>query len=111
MFIVEVDFPFLEKIKSKKRPALALTNPVGKYKIVICAFISSKIPKELLATDILIDSQSFDFEKTGLLNTSVIRLHKLASLQVNNYIFGKIGEIGLKQEKEVKQKLKILFNL
>lgn len=111
MLIVEANFPFLEEVRFKKRPALALTQPVGKYKIVICAFITSKIPKEILNTDILIDSEGCEFEKTGLLNTSIIRLHKIASLQANKYISGKIGKISSKQEKEVKQKLAKFFSL
>jgi len=54
--IVLVPFPFDDFSASKVRPALCLTNEVGKYKHVIIAFISSKIPGDLNDSDIILKS-------------------------------------------------------
>ncbi|NOY95409.1 MAG: type II toxin-antitoxin system PemK/MazF family toxin [Chlorobi bacterium] len=56
--IVLVPFPFDGLSTSKVRPALCLTSEIGKYKHVIIAFISSKIPDELLESDYLIISKA-----------------------------------------------------
>jgi len=45
--IVLVPFPFDDFSVSKVRLALCLTSDIGKYKQVIIAFISSKIPDDL----------------------------------------------------------------
>lgn len=109
MLIVEAYFPFAEKLEYKKRPVLALTKPIGDYQLVICAFISSKIPSKLLPSDVVLSDNSSDFAKTGLLQTSVIRLHKLTSLDSTIFITGQIGTLPKTYETEIQQKLKALF--
>ncbi len=52
--VVLVPFPFDDFSNLKIRPALCLSNLIGKYDHVVIAFISSKIPDEILETDILI---------------------------------------------------------
>lgn len=78
--IVLVAFPFDDFSTSKVRPALCLTSEIGKHEHIIVAFISSKIPDELLDSDLLLSQQSSDYGATGLLVESVIRLHKLATI-------------------------------
>jgi len=56
--IVLVPFPFDDFSVTKVRPALCLTNEIGKYNHVIIAFISSKIPDDLIESDIIIKKQS-----------------------------------------------------
>jgi mRNA interferase MazF len=111
MLIVEAYFPFLEKPEEKKRPVLILTQPIGSYQTVVCGFISSKIPTKLLPSDVLIEDKNLDFKQSGLLFSSVIRLHKLASLQINTNLTGIIGSLPPSVELEIKTKLRQLFNL
>ncbi len=78
--IVTVQFPFGEKDFSKLRPAYCLTNPVGKFKHLLLAFITSQ-PKEKLDSDLFLDSNLS--ETTGLRRDSTIRFHKVFSVPMS----------------------------
>jgi len=54
-------FPFGDVPGMKLRPVLLLTGPIGAIPEVLVAYISSIIPAQLLATDVLVRSQ-----QTGL---------------------------------------------
>lgn len=104
--ILSVNFPFLDKpSKTKARPALALTKPLGKYKVVIVAFITSQLDDEFL-TDVKLE----DTLMSGLTKPSRIVLHKLYSAEPEQ-ILGELGTLSDKQEQEVKEKLRTLFSL
>jgi len=107
--IVLVPFPFDDFSDSKVRPALCLTSEIGKYKQVIIAFISSKIPEDIIDSDVIIKKQSSEFQGTGLTVDSVIRLHKLVTIP-KSIIKRKLGEINESLEIEIKEKLRQLFN-
>jgi mRNA interferase MazF len=78
--IVLVPFPFDDLTSSKVRPAVYLTNPIGHHLPVIVSFISSRIPADLLKTDLILDSTHEDFTKTGLRISSTLRLHRLITV-------------------------------
>lgn len=78
--IVLVPFPFDDLSAIKLRPAICLTNPVGSYKHVILAFITSKIPSDLMETDIVLDTNHPDFATSGLNKPSTIRLDHLMTV-------------------------------
>lgn len=59
--VVLVPFPFDDLSGQKVRPAVCLTDPVGAYKHVVLAFISSTIPSVVESTDILLDPATFLF--------------------------------------------------
>ena len=63
--IVLVPFPFDDFASVKVRPAICLTNIIGKYNHIVIAFISSRIPKEPLETDMIIRKKVKSFEKSG----------------------------------------------
>lgn len=107
--IVLVPFPFDDFSDSKVRPALCLTPEIGKYNQVIIAFISSKIPEDLIDSDVIIRKQSTEFKGTGLTVDSVIRLHKMVTIP-KSIIKRKLGEINNSVELEIKEKLRQLFN-
>lgn len=107
--IVLVPFPFDDFSDSKVRPALCLTSEIGKYSQVIIAFISSKIPEDLIDSDVIIRKQSKEFQGTGLTVDSVIRLHKIVTIP-KSLIKRKLGEINKSHEIEIKEKLRQLFN-
>lgn len=107
--IVLVPFPFDDFSDSKVRPALCLTSEIGKYNQVIIAFISSKIPEDLVESDIIIRKQSEKSLGTGLTVDSVIRLHKIVTIS-KSIIRRKLGEINESVEIEVQKKLRQLFD-
>lgn len=50
-----VPFPFDDLSSTKVRPAIALTEPIGSFRHVVIAFISSQTPDELLESDLVTD--------------------------------------------------------
>jgi mRNA interferase MazF len=70
-----VDDPMISKL----RPVLALTNNIGKYEFVVCAFISSNI--DILGDyDILLKKENVGFDNTGLSFDSVLKISKLQTI-------------------------------
>jgi mRNA interferase MazF len=107
--IVLVPFPFNGFAASKVRPALCLTSEIGKYQHIIIAFISSKIPHDLIDSDLIIHKNSDDWEGTGLTVDSVVRLHKMVTIP-KSLIKRKPGVISKKVKLEITKKLMRLFN-
>jgi len=75
--VVLVPFPFDDLSSSKARPAVCLTEPVGPHRHVAPAFITSRVPAEPLATDLVLDSSDPQFASTGLRVSSTLQLHRL----------------------------------
>ncbi len=108
--IVLVPFPFDDMTASKVRPAVCLTDPIGPYRHVVVAFVSSQMPVDIAATDVVLDSQRGDFGATGLRVASVLRLHRLVTL-TTALIRRDMGKLSQAWQGEVDQKLAILFGL
>lgn len=106
--IVLVPFPFDDFSDSKVRPALCLTSEIGKFNHVIIAFISSKIPDDLIDSDVIIRKQSAESIGTGLAVDSVIRLHKIVTIP-KSIIKRKLGGISKSVEADISNKLRRLF--
>jgi mRNA interferase MazF len=94
--IVLVPFPFDGFAASKVRPVLCLTSEIGKYQHVIIAFISSKIPEEIIDSDLIINKNTDDWKGTGLTVDSVVRLHKMVTIP-KSLIKRKLGVIFIVQ--------------
>ncbi|MFH1049412.1 MAG: type II toxin-antitoxin system PemK/MazF family toxin [bacterium] len=107
--IVLVPFPFDDFSSSKVRPAICLTNEIGKYNHVIIAFISSKIPEDLIESDLIIKKQSEYGKGTGLTVDSVIRLHKVVTIP-KSLIKRKLGMVNKTIVLEIRNKISQLFN-
>ncbi|MFH1319756.1 MAG: type II toxin-antitoxin system PemK/MazF family toxin [Bacteroidota bacterium] len=108
--IIVVKFPFIENPEQYKlRPVLCLTKAIGKYKLVVVAYITTNI-EEKAETDILLDKKHSDFKKTNLTSTSLIKLHKLATISLFD-AFGELGSLSDNTSLEVKDKLRLVFNL
>ena len=107
--IVLVPFPFDNLSDFKVRPALCLTNEIGKYDHVIIAFISSRIPQETIESDLILLKNSENSIGSGLTIDSVIRLHKVVTIP-KSLIKRKLGKINSKMEVLVKEKISNLFN-
>jgi mRNA interferase MazF len=107
--IVLVQFPFDDFSVSKVRPALCLTTVIGKYNHVIIAFISSKLPDDLIDSDLIIRKQTKDSIGTGLTVDSVIRLHKILTIP-RSLIKRKLGTINSSVQAEIEMKIKQMFD-
>lgn len=73
-------FPFGDTPGMKLRPVLLLTGAVGPVPEVLVAYISSVIPSQLLASDLILDPVLPQFHSTNLKTVSALRLHKLATI-------------------------------
>jgi mRNA interferase MazF len=108
--IVLVPFPFDDFSTSKVRPALCPTQVIGKYDHIIIAFISSKLPDDLIDSDILIKKDSNNYLGTGLSVDSVIRLHKIVTIP-KSLIKRRLGLVNDSIDKMIRKKLQILFKI
>ena len=107
--IVLVPFPFDDFTELKVRPAICLTSEIGKYQHIIIAFITSKIPDDLIESDLVINKNSINSIGTGLAVDSVIRLHKIVTIP-KNLIKRKLGTINQNVQNELNYKLIKLFD-
>jgi hypothetical protein len=79
-------FPFGDVPGMKLRPVLLLTGTLGSIPEVLVAYISSVAPLQLLSSDLLIDPNKPEYRSTNLKTTSVLRLHKLATIHGSSLI-------------------------
>ncbi|MDA3812243.1 MAG: type II toxin-antitoxin system PemK/MazF family toxin [Spirochaetaceae bacterium] len=108
--IVLAPFPFTDLSSTKVRPVLCLSEHIGSHNQIIVAFISSKVEKDAVDTDIVLDTESDWFSQTGLKVKSVLKLHKLVTTE-RAFIRQKLGELPAFILKDVDEKLKILFGI
>ena len=108
--IVLVPFPFDDLSSSKVRPAVCLTEPIGQHKHVVLAFITSRLPQNPESSDVILLREAEDFEITGLRVSSAVRLHRLMTV-TTELVRRELGELSPKQQEEVNQKLRELFEL
>lgn len=108
--VVLVPFPFDDLSSSKVRPAVCLTDPIGPHRHVILAFITSRVPVQLLATDLVLDSSAPDFTSTGLRISSTLQLHRLMTA-TTALIRRELGQLSPRMRAEVDDRLRKLFDL
>jgi mRNA interferase MazF len=75
--VVLVPFPFDDLSGTKVRPAVCLTDPLGPYRHVVLAFITSSAQSTKLATDLVLDTNDAGFSSTGLRVSSTVQLHRM----------------------------------
>ena len=108
--IVGARFPYLDKFpQSKGLPVLIITEKIGPYSLVVVAYITTNIDVCEI-TDVTIEQGQKEFDRTGLTRTSIIQLHKLFTLSINE-IYDDIGSLNHAKSKEVQQKLRMLFHI
>ena len=106
--IVLVPFPFDDLSSTKLRPAVCLTEPIGVHRHIILAFITSRVPPDLLRTDIILESSQQDFLLTGLRVTSTLRLHRMITLSAS-FIRRELGLLSPQKQAEIVRILRQLF--
>ena len=94
--ILLIDSSFDNFKKTKIRPVLCLTNPIGKHDHVIVSFITSNT-EEVLSSEIIIHEESLSFIPSGLKKSSKICLHKLITIPIDSSKreLGSLSEIDL----------------
>ncbi|MBI4096561.1 MAG: type II toxin-antitoxin system PemK/MazF family toxin [Candidatus Levybacteria bacterium] len=108
--LVSVKFPFADKEnKGKPRPGFVISPAFGKHQQVIVAYITSKLDEQL-ETDILLDPSERYFLTTGLLQKSLIKLHRLGTFQPIALKEGQ-GSLPDKLIPQLKKKLIKVFQL
>ena len=108
--VVLVPFPFDDLSSSKVRPAVCLTEPIGPYRNVILAFITSRVFDQPLATDLILDVNDPDFSLTGLYVSSTLRLHRLMKATIT-LVRRELGQLSPRSQIQVDTRLKKLFGL
>ncbi|OOG75396.1 hypothetical protein B0E43_09510 [Algoriphagus sp. A40] len=108
--IVLVPFPFEDFSTRKVRPALCLSEPIGKFEHVIVAFISSKISDQLEETELELNPMDNLWQKTGLITKSILKLHKMVALP-KNLILRELGMFPQDKKHELDHKIKEIFGL
>lgn len=104
------NFPFGNMPGMKLRPVLLLTSPIGASAEIIVVYISSVVPPALMPSDILLDPQSPEFTSCGLKVTSVLRLHKLATIHSSS-VQRVLGSLSAATLSEVESRLRTLLTL
>lgn len=108
--VVLVPFPFDDLSSNKVRPAVCLTEPIGLYRHVILAFITSRVSSEPLASDLVLNSDAPDFGSTGLRVSSMLQLHRLMTA-TTTLIQRELGQLSPGMQTEVNNRLRELFGL
>jgi len=104
------NFPFGGSPGMKLRPVLLLTGPIGTVPEVLVAYISSVIPVLPLPSDLTLDPSQAEYRSTNLKTTSVLRLHKLATIHGRS-MMRRLGALSPSARVVVDEKLKLLLKL
>ena len=107
---VLVPFPFDDLSRTKVRPAVCLTEPVGPHRHVVLAFITSQAPTNALDTDLAVLPSDPGFAASGLRVGSVVRLHRLMTVSTP-LIMRELGRLTPEWLAQVDDKLRRLFGL
>ena len=102
--IVLVPFPFDDFSSAKVRPAVCLTDKIGRHQHIGIAFITSQIPNYKTESDIILEPT----DETGLKVKSFLRLHRLTTIPAE-LIQRKLGQFPKIKESELKEKLSRLL--
>lgn len=96
----------------KVRPALVVTpnHLLPRLEDVLCLFISSAMPDDLLPTDFVLEPGHPSFPTTGLKRRSVLRMHKLALLH-KGLVLRVLGEGDPQLMSVVDQRLRLALGL
>jgi mRNA interferase MazF len=107
--LVLVPFPFDDFSSTKVRPALCLTDPIGPFRHVILAFLTSQQVTPLLDTDLELAPTHPDFPLTGLNERGTVRLHRLVTT-TTSLIRRELGTLSPALQLEVDARLRKIFN-
>lgn len=99
--IVLFRFPQTDQAQGKLRPALVLRRLPGPYDDWLICMISSQREQQIQNFDIIINEKDADFEQSGLKTASVIRISRLAVVNITA-LLGSIGYISSNRLNKIK---------
>lgn len=102
--VVLFRFPQTNQATGKLRPALAIRKVPGPHDDWLICMITSQLSQEVSDFDEIISEKNDDFISSGLKQTSLIRIARLAVVH-QNILLGAIGEIGATRLERIKKKL------
>ncbi len=102
--VVLFEFPQINQEGTKLRPALVVRKAPGPYDDWLICMISSQISQCIADFDEVIDESDPDFESSGLKNSSVVRISRLAVVS-KSMLLGAVGEIALGRLEHIHAKL------
>jgi len=110
--VVLIRYLFTDLTGAKVRPALVVTpdHLLPRLEDVLCLFISSAMPDDLLPTDFVLEPGHPSFPTTGLTRRFVFRMHKLALLH-KVLVLRVLGEGNLSLMYAVDQRLRLALGL
>jgi mRNA interferase MazF len=85
-------FPHANLVTGKLRPVLLIAQVPGPYSDWLVAMVSTNLEQALPKFDEVITRQDYGFAASGLKETSVIRIGRLAVVEAE-LLLGEIGEI------------------
>jgi mRNA interferase MazF len=102
--VVLFRFPQTNQATGKLRPALVIRKVPGPHEDWLICMISSQLSQEVADLDEIISEKDDDFISSGLKQTSLIRISRLAVVN-QNILLGAIGEIGSDRLERIKKNL------
>lgn len=102
--VVLFRFPQTNQAKGKLRPALVVRKVPGPHDDWLICMISSQLSQEAADFDEIILEKDDDFILSGLKQTSLIRIARLAVVEKTTLI-GATGEISVARLNRIKKKL------
>jgi len=107
--VVLTQFPFTDLTGASLRPALVVSpGQIGEDVVLVA--ISSVVRGSRVPTDYVVNTGDPEFPLTGLRVTSVLRLHKLATVE-RVVIVRRLGRIGPQLQAEVDRLLPTVLGL
>lgn len=93
--VVLVAFPFTDLGATKLRPAIVVSSAavLSSSPDVCLCFVSSVVPAVSQPYDVVLDEGDPDFAVSGLKHASVVRAHKLATLE-QGLVRRRLGHVG-----------------
>ncbi len=102
--IVLFEFPRTDQTTGKLRPALAIRKTPGPYDDWLICMISSQTDRAIEGFDEIIRPGDDDFDRSGLKESSVFRIARLAVVH-QDILQGAIGEISPERVQRIRRKL------
>jgi mRNA interferase MazF len=102
--VVLFRFPQTNQTTGKLRPALVIRKVPGPHDDWLICMISSQLSHAVADFDEIISENDDDFVSSGLKQTSLIRIARLAVVD-QNILLGAIGEIGVTRLERIKKNL------
>lgn len=107
--IVLTRFPFTDLTGHSVRPALVVSQGSLAEDVVLLG-ISSVLRQPLADNDVLVDAGHRDFAQTGLKVPSVVRVHKLVTVE-RSVIIRRLGRLKGELLTEVDKRLRIVLGV